>query len=118
MAASMRWGRLVLLSMLLLVAGTSVWAADDRQLAENDLISLLDLQIYGVTIVDRIRKSGLSFAVDDAAVERLRKAGASEAVLKAVQEAGKPKSEAGLPQAITYEGVLKLLSLGVEENAI
>src|SRR3972149_2736904 len=107
--------------VVLSLSPTFVWA-QSKPLSEEDLTSLLKLGIDEETIVTRVQKGGLSFAVDDATVDRLKTAGATDAVVKALQDAAKskPKKPAPTPgaSAITYQDMLKLLQLGLDESAI
>jgi len=100
-------------------APSSAWA-QSKPLGEDDLTTLLTLGIDEETIVTRIQKGGLSFTVDDATVDRLKSAGATDVVVKALQESAKSKKPATKSDkpAITYEDVLKLLQLGLDEQAI
>ena len=93
-------------------------AADEKPLAEKDLVSLVHLQIDDAVIVAKIKQGGLAFEPDDAALDRLKKNGASDAVLQAVRAAASPKQRTAPGQALTYQDVLKLLSLGIDEEAI
>jgi Mg-chelatase subunit ChlD len=111
------WGWLIL-GVALIAQSAVAYAANDKPVAEKDLVSLIELEIGDEAIVAKIQKGGLSFKVDDEILERLKEAGASEAVLNAVKEA-KPAKPAKAPKAaITYEQVLQLLMLGVDEDAI
>ena len=103
---------------VLLSVGQVARAADGPALAEKDLISLIELKIDDAAIVARIQKSGLAFEVGDAAVERLRNAGASDAVLKAVRDTTTARKPAAPGPVVTYQDVLKLLSLSIDEDAI
>src|SRR3954447_3761514 len=98
---------------LLLAFMLGVWAAvqaqQTRPLGEADLIKLVELQIGDDVVVARVEKSGMAFSADVAALERLRRAGASAAVLAAVRKAGGPAD------AITYQGILRLLRQGAGE---
>ncbi len=62
--------------------------------------------------------SGLAFSADDAAIERLKTAGASEAVLTAISDAGSAKPPAASGPDITFEDLLKLVSLGIDDESI
>ena len=63
-------------------------------------------------MIARVSWSGVAFPVDVAALQRLRNAGASEPLLAAVQKAGQPVN------ATTYEGILKLVQQGTNEDEI
>lgn len=114
--------RQVLVGALSLVGflyfGSLLYAADAKQLAEKDVAALIELQIDDEAIVAKIQKSGLAFSADDAAIERLKTAGASEAVLKAISDAGSAKPPAASGQDITFEDLLKLVSLGIDDESI
>ena len=53
-------------------------AAADQQLKEEGLQALLELKIDDEVIIGRIKKSGLAFAGDEAALQRLAEAGACQ----------------------------------------
>lgn len=89
----------------------------DAPLAEKGITSLVELQIDDEAILSRIRKAGLSFTPDDAALKRLAEAGASEAVLQAVREAGKTARPSN-DKAVSFEDVVRLLELGIDEATI
>ncbi|MEX2317277.1 MAG: VWA domain-containing protein [Pirellulales bacterium] len=119
--------RYALALVAVMIALTATAWAQSNQLSEDDITTLINLGIDEETIVARIQKGGLSFAADDDAVlERLKTAGASEAVVKAVKSAKKAKKEepskkpAPAPGVapITYEDVLKLLQLKLDESVI
>jgi hypothetical protein len=93
-------------------------SAADQPIAEAGLVSLIDLKIDDEVIIARIKKAGLAFAADDAALKRLADKGASEAVLKAVREAGTKKPAASGAAVIAYADVLKLLQLEIPEEQI
>ena len=93
-------------------------AAADQPLKEEGLQSLLELKIDDEVIIARIKKSGVAFAGDEAALKRLAEAGASPAILAAVREAGTKKPAAVGAAAITYADVLKLLQLEIPEDQI
>jgi hypothetical protein len=110
-------GGLLVIAAVLAVTGTQ--AADPKALTQADVLKLLDLQIGDQAIVTQLGKRGVAFAVDDAVLERLKKAGASADVLAAVKKAGETKKPAGADgKAITYQDVLKLLELGLDEADI
>lgn len=105
-------------TVLLVLAAAAVGGAQDKPLAEKDIVSLIELQIDEAAIVGKLQKGGLSFSVDDAALARLKDAGATEAILKAVQAAGARKPAAPGVAPVTYPDVLKLVELGIDEAAI
>jgi Mg-chelatase subunit ChlD len=93
-------------------------AQAQKRLTERDIVNLVEIGIDDTAIVSRIEKVGLAFEPDDAAVARLKQAAASDAVLDAVQAAFKSKRPTGIEQAVTYNDVLKLLELHIDEEAI
>ncbi|MEX0727099.1 MAG: VWA domain-containing protein [Planctomycetaceae bacterium] len=101
----------------LIVTGRSATAAD-RPLAEEAIISLVELEIDDEAIIARIKKAGLAFAPDDAALGRLTEAGASEAVIEALRKAGAAKKPAADGKAITFPDIMKLLELEIDETTI
>jgi len=103
-----------------LVAGALGQApAPVKPLGEADLASLLGLGLDDETIVARIKKGGLAFDLTDAAVQKLKSAGASEAVVKALQAAAQANSQpTSAASAITYDQVLQLLGLGLDEESV
>jgi len=111
---------LVVLACLLLgsVGVVSPCAAADDPISEEDIVSLIDLQIKDQVIITRIREAGLAFTADEQALKRLANKGASEELVKAVREAGTKRPADNPPTAITYANVLKLLKLKVPEDEI
>jgi hypothetical protein len=106
----MTWSALV----LVLLWGTWACAQAPRAkpLSEAALTNLIDLQIKDEEIIRKVELSGLNFTPDAEALDRLRKAVASDAVLAAVKAAGQPAN------AITYQGVLRMLREGTPESDI
>lgn len=104
-----------------LASVVAAWHAATAQsadpLSEQDLLALVKLQIDDQTIVARLEKAGVSFAISDDAIDRLEKAGVSPPVLEAVRKAGQADRPAPAA-AITYPDVLKLLKLKLDEDAI
>ena len=101
-----------------LVASRAATAADPP-LAEEAIVSLIELQIDDEAIVARVKKAGLAFAPDDASLKRLADAGASEQVIQALREAGSVKNKpAAGGKAITFQDITKLLELGIDEATI
>lgn len=101
----------------LLISGVSM-ARAEKPLAEKSIIELIELQIDEDAILARIKKAGLAFTADEAALKRLSEAGASEAVLQAIRDAGDKKKPAAGDKAITFADILRLLELGIDEGAI
>lgn len=92
--------------------------AADTPLDEKAIVTLVELKIDDDAVIARIKKAGVAFTPDDAALKRLAGAGASEAVVRAVREAGSANKPATGSAAIQYEDVLKLLTRGLDEDAI
>ena len=92
--------------------------APSKPVGEQDLTSLLSLGLDDETIIARIKKSGLAFEVSDPLLQKLKTAGASDAVVKAVQDAAKAKPAVPAQNAVTYEQVLQMLTLGIDEEGI
>jgi hypothetical protein len=103
---------------LVLTVRGPLWAQKGRPLTEADLSKLVELQIDDAAIAAKLKAEGVGFAVDGPAVERLKKAGASDAVIAAARAAGAAPKAAGEAQAVTYQDVLKLLLLGLDEPTI
>ena len=101
-----------------ILAASRSAAAADPPLAEKAIVSLIELQIDDDAIIARVKKAGLAFAPDDAALVRLTEAGASEAVIQALRQAGAAKKPAAGGKAITFPDILKLLELGIDEATI
>jgi hypothetical protein len=119
MVVNRKVGGGLLVLAALLVALPPMWAQGTRPLTEENLTTLLQLRIDDSAITSKLKQAGITFVVDDATVERLKKAGASEVVITATRGAptvsAKPVQSGG---AITYQDVLKLLQLGVDEQAV
>lgn len=111
-----------LILAVLCVAGILVTSgsatAVDPPLAEEAIVSLIELQIDDDAIVARVEKAGLAFEPDDAAIQRLADAGASEVVIQALRNAGTAKKPAVGGKAITFQDITKLLELGIDEATI
>jgi hypothetical protein len=107
---------------LVLALILAVSAPGQRQrsqpLTEENLTKLIELQIDDEAIASKLKKEGVGFAIDEAAIRRLRKSGASDAVIAAVQAAGAAGEAPAAGKAITYQDVLKLLQLGLDEKEI
>lgn len=101
---------------LVLAAPAIVGAQAGKALSEADLAKLVELKIDDAVIASRIEKSGLDFKPDAESLDRLRKAGASESVLAAVRKASPSPAPTGA--AVTYQDVLKLLQLGIDDKEI
>jgi hypothetical protein len=83
-----------LLPVLLLPLLVLAHSDNPKPLTEADLVKLIELQIDDKAVVARLEKGGVSFSVDDAAVERLKKAGASSVLVAAVQKLAEAKKAA------------------------
>jgi Ca-activated chloride channel family protein len=115
----------VVAAIAIVSSAALVWAQAARPLTEKEIADLTDLQIGNEAIISRIVKGGVAFDVDDTAIERLKKANASDEVIEAVRKAGdirksvtSSKGAASGKPAVTYEDVLKLLTLGIDEETI
>jgi von Willebrand factor type A domain-containing protein len=121
MLRSRRWQVFALFAFLVSFS-VIAWGQAARPLTEKEIASLTDLQIPSESIVARIAKGGVAFDVDDAAIDRLKKANASPEVIEAVRKAGEIRKSVGTQKAgkptITYDDVVKLLELGIDENTI
>ena len=109
----------VALSLAGILVTSRAATAADPPLAEEAIVSLIELQIDDEAIVARVKKAGLAFAPDDAALKRLADAGASEQVIQALREAGSVKKKpAASGKTITFQDISKLLELGIDEATI
>jgi hypothetical protein len=76
---------------MIVCPGWGAWAADEDKpkgpLSEAALVKLAKSDIEDEVIVALVKKRGISFEADAAAVKRLRKAGVSDAVLAALKPA-------------------------------
>ena len=114
----LRRSALALLFTLSLFACQSSDAAD-AALTEEAIVSLIDLQIDDAAIIARVKKGGLGFEPDQAALERLSQAGASEALLEAIRQSGAARTKpATAEKAITFDDIIRLLELGIDDAAI
>jgi len=117
------FARFATLSVLVLVLSLpSVGKSQQKSepLDEKGVLTLLELGFDDETIVDRIKEAGLTFEVTDAFVDKLKTAKASEVVVKAAQAASKSKSapRADAAPPITFDQVLKMLSLRLKEDKV
>jgi len=108
---------------LILSAGLLIAAqpASAKPLSEADLVKLVELGIDGPVIVAKVKKDGIAFNVDEAVLNRLKAGGASREVLESVQQESrtKPNDQGAVPaKAVSYQDVLKLLELGLDQAAI
>lgn len=111
-----RLGWFVALLIGVVTAFSGPWAAG-AELSQDDLTTLLKLGIDEQAIVAKIQKDGVAFAADEETLARLKAAGASDAVLRAVADSSQA-TRSPAHQAVTYDDVVKLLGLGIEEEAI
>jgi hypothetical protein len=106
----------------LVLAGVAIslaWGqAATKPVTEQDIATMVGLGLDDDAIVARIKKSGLAFDVSDAALAKLKSSGASENVVKAVQDAAKAPPAAAPQNAVTYDQVLQMLTLGIDEESI
>jgi hypothetical protein len=114
-SAWVRRGSFVMLAICLALASSVAAAQEKKGLAKDDLNKLIELEIDDATIVSRIEK-GLAFEVDDAVIEEFKKAKASDKVIRALEGAGKSRTPPA--NAITYEDVLKLVTLFGEDATL
>lgn len=117
--------RIRLVGAALLMAATSFIAVElvrgqaaTKPVTEQDIVAMIGLGLDDEAIAARIKKAGLAFEPGDPALQKLKAGGASEAVLKAVQEAAKSKPAAPAQNAVTYEQILQMLTLGIDEEGI
>jgi Mg-chelatase subunit ChlD len=92
-----------------------------RPLSEKSLSDLIGLQIDEAAIVAKVKQEGIAFTPEASIIDRLKKAGASDTLLDAVRTASSPSKLAIQvihQPAITYQDVLKLLELGLDEPTI
>jgi Mg-chelatase subunit ChlD len=114
-----RLGPVGILCLILISTATPAKAQGQKPLTEADLTKLIELQIDNQVIVGKLEKEGVKFEATPEVIDRLKKAGASTEVLAAVEKAATQKpSSAGTKVPVTYQDVLKLLELGIDENEI
>jgi Mg-chelatase subunit ChlD len=118
MLQAMRCTVLALLASALAFGGQGrAQAPSAKPLSEADVVNLIKL-LDDDAVIARLGRAELTFSVDEAVVERLKKAGATPGILAAVRRAG-GAGPGGTPgPAVTFEGVLKLLELGIPERDI
>jgi hypothetical protein len=109
-------GAPLLLSLML--AMLSYAQAPAKPLAEPELLSLLSLGLDDATVIARIKSGGLAFEPSAAVQQKLKAAGASDAVLQAVREAAQAKPAAPGINAVTFDQVVQMLSLGIDEVGV
>ena len=117
------FARLTTISALVFVLSFPLISTGQKKsdpLDEKGVLTLLELGFDDETIVERIKEAGLTFEVTDAFADKLKTAKASEVVVKAVQAASKTKSApaANAAPPITFDQVLKMLSLRMKEDKV
>jgi len=116
MKASLQVLMLTVVAVLVTLAAAQTPA---KPVSEQDVTAMLSLGLDAEAIVARVKKAGIAFEASDAALDKLKAAGATEAVLAAVKaEGAKGKSAAPAAGAVTYDQVLQMLSLGIDEGGI
>jgi Mg-chelatase subunit ChlD len=94
--------------------------ASATPLTEEKVVQFLKVGLDDDVIAAQVKKQGIAFPADDAALKRLQTAGASDAVLDVIRAAGtvaaRPAPSA--KKAVTYDDILGLLQSGVPEAAI
>ncbi|MBI3469002.1 MAG: hypothetical protein HY000_38860 [Planctomycetes bacterium] len=106
------------LALSLMLAVLAYGQAPAKPLAEQELVSLLSLGLDEATVIARIKKGGLAFELNDAVQQKLKAAGASDGVLQAVRDTAQTKPAASGAAAVTYDQVMQMLSLGIDEAGI
>jgi Mg-chelatase subunit ChlD len=113
--------QLVLL-VVVLAAAALAWAqAPAKPVSEQDLVTMLGLGLDAETIVARIKKTGIAFDANAQTLQKLKTAGATDPLLDVVRQEGakaRPAVGAAPAGAVTYDQVLQMLSLGIDENGI
>jgi hypothetical protein len=92
-----------------------------KPLSEPNLTKLVELQVDDAVIVAKLKAQGVDFTADSAVVDRLKKAGASGEVLDALRAAtvtSAAVNASSRPSPITYNDVLQLLQLGLDEKDV
>jgi hypothetical protein len=115
--------RLAAVTLVLSLPAVGMSGSKMEPLNERGVLDLVELGFDDETIVERINAGGVTFEVTDQFVEKLKSAKASAAVIKAVQEAGKaktaaPTSAGDADPPITFDQVLKILTLRMKEDKI
>ena len=90
--------------------------AEAKPLSERGLMAMVENGFDDEEIIAKLKKDSLGFELDAKAIDRLKQAGASDAVIAALEEAG--KKPAGGKQLITFESVLELLENGVDSDLV
>src|SRR4051812_35793333 len=108
-----------LMAILPLVAVLGQTQGASQPLTEDKIARMVELKIKPEVIAAMVKKQGLGFAADDAAIERLKTSGAPDVVLDAVRKAGATKPAVAPPAGpVTYRDVVELLNLAIPESEI
>ncbi len=108
-----------IIAILLGVMAGSPVCGQTTQISQADLQELIQLGIDDDAILAKIKADGVAFVVDEQTLDNLKKAGASQAILDALKANPMPSSNAAMATPpILYDDVLKLLKLGIGEQAI
>jgi Mg-chelatase subunit ChlD len=89
-----------------------------KALNEKGLLRLVELGTDESKVIANIEKQGVDFDVNDAALKQLKEGGASEAVIQAVQKAGKAVGSKKPAKAVSLNDVVELLENGADEGTI
>jgi Mg-chelatase subunit ChlD len=110
----------VVLSWICVMPGLAHGQQATGPLSEKSLSELVELQIDEGAIVARIKRQGVAFVPDAPTIDRLKRAGASDTLLNVIRSAANPsqKTSPAARRAITYQDVLKLLEIGLDESTI
>ena len=100
------------------VAVVATTAHAGAPVEEAQLVQLLKLEIAEPAILDKLKADGLGFFPDDKSLRRLEQAGASKILLKAVRSFTQAKITTKNDDAVSYESVSQLLTIGIGEQAI
>src|SRR5262245_16876187 len=86
-----------------------------KPLTEDALVQRIKVGLDDDELIAQLKKKGIAFTIDDAALERLKKAGASPAVLASLPKATGTKATGS---AVTYDAILKMLLTDKSEAEI
>ena len=111
---------IAMLAILALTIPLQGQSNNSKPLSEEDILTLVKLRLKDDVIASKVQEEGVGFAVDAALVERLKKAATSDALLTVVQKAGvaKKQSSNSTLKPVTFEDVLTLIKLKIDEKAI
>ncbi|HVS35833.1 MAG TPA: hypothetical protein VMS17_09645 [Gemmataceae bacterium] len=93
----------VLFAAVLCATASPAEPPKPKPLTEADVLKLVELAIDDQAVIDRMKKGGLDFQVDDGVIDRLRKAGASDRLLAALQ--GKDALTVTHPDGVVASGM-------------